>query len=101
MNKIISTITITLFTTLFLTGCAVYKTEVQQGNALSNETVSQLQRGMSKAEVAALLGNPLLQDNFRSDRWDYIFFNGTGGQQKNKQNLVLMFKNDQLVQVKK
>ena len=98
MKKIISII----FLTLLLTGCAIYKAEVQQGNALSNETVSQLQRGMSKAEVAALLGNPLLQDNFRSDRWDYVFFNGTGGgQQQNKQNLVLMFKNDQLVQVKK
>jgi len=98
MNKIISIIAITLF----LTGCSIYKAEVQQGNALSNEKVSQLQRGMSKAEVAALLGNPLLQDNFRSDRWDYVFFNGTGsGQQKNKQNIVLLFKNDQLVQVKK
>ncbi|MEH6455112.1 MAG: outer membrane protein assembly factor BamE [Cocleimonas sp.] len=97
MNKIISIITLTLL----LNGCAIYRAEVQQGNALSNETVSQLQRGMSKAEVASLLGNPLLQDNFRSDRWDYIFFNGTGGQQKNKQSLVLLFKNDQLVQVKK
>jgi len=98
MNKIITLMTLTLF----LTGCAIYKPEVQQGNALSNETVSQLQRGMSKAEVASLLGNPLLQDNFRSDRWDYVFYNGKGGgQQKNKQNLVLLFKNDQLVQVKK
>lgn len=97
MNKIISIITITIL----LTGCAVYKSEVQQGNALSNETVSQLQRGMSKAEVASLLGNPLLQDNFRSDRWDYVFFNGNGSKQSNKQNLVLLFKNDQLVQVKK
>ncbi len=97
MKKIISIIALTLL----LTGCAIYKAEVQQGNALSNETVSQLQRGMSKAEVASLLGYPLLQDNFRSDRWDYVFFNGTGGQQKNKQNLVLTFKNDQLVQVKK
>ena len=97
MNKIFSIITLTLL----LTGCAIYKAEVQQGNALSNETVSQLQRGMSKAEVASILGNPLLQENFRSDRWDYVFFNGTGGKLKNKQNLVLMFKNDQLVQVKK
>ena len=64
-----------IFLTLLLTGCAIYKAEVQQGNALSNETVSQLERGMSKAEVASLLGHPLLQDNFRSDRWDYVSFN--------------------------
>lgn len=97
MNKIISIITLTLF----LTGCAVYKAEVQQGNALNNETVSLLKSGMSKAEVASLLGNPLLQDNFRSDRWDYVYFTGNGRKQKNKQNLVLLFKNDQLIQVKK
>lgn len=97
MNKFISIIAIALL----LTGCAIYKPEVQQGNALSNATVSQLERGMSKAEVASILGNPLLQDNFRSDRWDYVFFNGNGSKQKNKQNLTLLFKNDQLVQVKK
>lgn len=102
MKKIINITVLTLLVSSFLTGCAVYRPEVQQGNALDKETVAQLQRGMSKAEVAALLGTPLLQDNFRSDRWDYVFFNGTGGgQQKNKQNLVLLFKNDQLVQVKK
>ncbi len=97
MNKIISTLALSLL----LSSCAIYKTEVQQGNALSNATVSQLQRGMSKAEVASILGNPLLQDNFRSDRWDYIFYNGTGTKQENKQSLTLFFKNDQLIQVKK
>jgi len=97
MNKIISIIALTLI----ISGCAVYKPDVQQGNALSNATVSQLQRGMSKAVVASILGNPLLQDNFRSDRWDYIFYNGKGNQQKNKQSLTLFFKGDQLVQVKK
>lgn len=89
--------------TLLLTSCAVYKMEVQQGNALSNETVSQLQRGMSKDQVAALLGNPLLQDNFRSNRWDYVYYNVRGSNNKSakKQNLTLFFQNDQLIQVKK
>ncbi len=97
MNKIIYTIVFTLF----LSGCAIYKAEVQQGNALSNATVSQLERGMSKEEVASILGNPLLQDNFRSDRWDYIFYKGNGDKLKNKQNLTLFFRNNQLIQVKK
>ena len=97
MKKIISIIALTII----ISGCAIYKPEVQQGNSLSNATVSQLQRGMSKAEVASLLGNPLLQDNFRSDRWDYIYYDGKGNQQKNKQSLTLLFKNELLVQVKK
>lgn len=98
MIKFISIISLTLL----VTGCTIYKMEVQQGNALSNETVSQLQRGMSKDQVAALLGNPLLQDNFRSNRWDYVYYNLRGkGISSKKQNLTLFFQNDQLIQVKK
>ncbi len=97
MLKIIVTLTLALL----VSSCSIYKMEVQQGNALNNETVSQLQKGMSKAEVASLLGNPLLQDNFRSNRWDYIYFKRNGNKLGNKQNLTLFFENDQLTQVKK
>ena len=98
MIKFISIISLTLL----VTGCTIYKMEVQQGNALSNETVSQLQRGMSKDQVAALLGNPLLQDNFRSNRWDYVYYSLRGKEASSKkQNLTLLFQNDQLIQVKK
>lgn len=96
MNKIISIIAFSLLTS----SCSVYKMEVQQGNALSNETVGQLQKGMSKTEVASLLGNPLLQDNFRDNRWDYIYFTGQGGSPSQKQALTLFFENDRLAQVK-
>jgi len=97
MTRLISIIALTLS----ISACSVYKMEVQQGNALSNETVSQLQAGMSKAEVASLLGNPLLQDNFRSNRWDYIYYIRHGRKSSKKQNLTLLFRNDQLIQVKK
>ena len=98
MIKFISIISLAFL----VTGCTIYKMEVQQGNALSNETVSQLQRGMSKEQVAALLGNPLLQDNFRSNRWDYVYYNLRGKEvSSKKQNLTLFFQNDQLIQVKK
>jgi len=97
MKKIISIITLAFI----LSGCSIYRAEVQQGNALNDEAVSQLQRGMSKAQVTALLGTPLLQDNFRANRWDYIYFDGTRGQLANKQDLVLLFSNDQLTQITK
>jgi outer membrane protein assembly factor BamE len=76
--------------------------EVQQGNALSNEAVSQLKQGMSKAEVISLIGTPLLQDNFRSNRWDYIYYSqvGSGNGAVKKQGITLLFQNEQLVKVK-
>jgi len=104
MNKIfsnsISLVAVTVLSFL-LTSCAVYKLEIQQGNSISNETVSQLKKGMSKAEVASLLGNPLMQDNFRSNRWDYIYYIGRGRSSSKQQNLTLIFANEQLVQVTK
>lgn len=86
--------------TLALSSCSVYKMEIQQGNAISNETVSQLKPGMSKNEVSTLLGNPLLQDDFHKDRWDYIYYSNKEGKKGKPKNITLIFKNDQLVQVK-
>jgi len=95
MNKIISILALSFL----LTSCSVYKMDIQQGNSISNETVSQLKKGMSKSEVASLLGNPLLQDNFRSNRWDYIYYAGRGKTSSKQQSLTLIFANEQLIQV--
>lgn len=86
--------------TLSLSSCSVYKMEVQQGNALSQEAVSQLRPGMTKSEVSTLLGNPLLQDDFHSNRWDYVYFSNKNGKKKIQKNITLLFKNERLVQVK-
>jgi len=73
--------------------------EVQQGNALTNEVVAQLKNGMSKGEVMSILGTPLLQDNFRSDRWDYVYFTKQGSSSSKRQGITLLFKGDSLVRV--
>jgi len=85
---------------LLLTSCATYKMEVQQGNALSNQEVALLKKGMSKDEVASLLGTPLLQDNFRSNRWDYVYYIKQGNSATRKRGITLFFQNDRLVEVK-
>jgi len=82
---------------IFLNACSNYKLDIQQGNFISQETVSKLQRGMSKQEVQSLLGTPLLQDSFDNNRWDYIFY-----QKKNKtkaKNITLRFKKNQLINI--
>jgi len=99
-NKHILLLIAGLALTFTLSSCSVYKMEVQQGNALSQETVSQLKPGMSKSEVSTLLGNPLLQDDFHKDRWDYVYFSNKNGKNKTQKNITLLFNNDRLVQVK-
>jgi outer membrane protein assembly factor BamE len=60
---------------LGLAGCGpiVYRIEVQQGNFVDQETVSQLKRGMTKDQVRFVLGTPLVTDIFHADRWDYVY----------------------------
>ena len=95
MNKLLS-ISILI---LLLSSCSTYKMEVQQGNALSGEAVSQLRQGMSKDEVLSMLGTPLLQDNFRNNRWDYVYYTKQGSKASKQQGITLLFKGDSLVRV--
>lgn len=97
MKNFLSLVTLSLL----LSSCSTYKMEVQQGNAISNDTVSLLKVGMSKPEVASLLGTPLLQDNFRSNRWDYVYFKRNSSDTQKKQSLTLLFQDGQLAQVNK
>jgi len=63
----------------FAAGCkplnlfSVYRMEIQQGNLVEQDMLSQLKPGMSKDEVRAVLGTPLIADVFHDNRWDYVF----------------------------
>lgn len=50
-----------------------YKIDVQQGNVLNQETVSQLKPGQTKDQVRFLLGTPMIADIFHQQRWDYVY----------------------------
>ncbi|UCV27479.1 outer membrane protein assembly factor BamE [Ferribacterium limneticum] len=50
-----------------------YKIDIQQGNVLSQEMVSQLKPGQTRDQVRFLLGTPLVADIFHHQRWDYVY----------------------------
>ena len=50
-----------------------YKIDVQQGNVLTQEMVSQLRPGLTKDQVRFILGTPVLMDMFHANRWDYVY----------------------------
>jgi outer membrane protein assembly factor BamE len=56
-----------------------YRIDVQQGNVLTQEMVSQLRPGLSKDQVRFILGTPILTDMFHADRWDYVYRLQKGG----------------------
>jgi outer membrane protein assembly factor BamE len=50
-----------------------YKFDIQQGNFVTQQDVAKLQVGMTKEQVRFILGTPLLNDAFHSNRWDYVY----------------------------
>ena len=80
-------------------GCGiVYKQPIYQGTLLDKGAVDQLQVGMSKQDVAVLLGTPSIQDPFNQNRWDY-----TASQRNDRRgttvvkNFTVFFENDAAV----
>ena len=74
-----------------------YKLKVVQGNEPDPRAIASLQGGMSREQVRQLLGTPMLQDPFHTDRWDYTYQVSRNGVVQEVRNLTLTFQNDQLV----
>lgn len=74
-----------------------YKVDVIQGNFISKEQVEQLRPGLSREQVKALLGTPLLASLFHADRWDYVFTLKRQGVEPQAFKYTVFFKDDQLV----
>ncbi|MDY6943738.1 MAG: outer membrane protein assembly factor BamE [Pseudomonadota bacterium] len=76
-----SLITLVLGATI-LTGCSspsvlqkvVYRPSIQQGNALEEEKIAQLQVGMTREQVRYLLGTPVVNTIFDDQRWEYVYY---------------------------
>lgn len=79
-------------------GCKlIYKQNVQQGNALEQEDLDQVELGMSKKQVSFLLGTPAIADPFHQDRWDYVSSFARRGGEPVRRLVTLTFENDQLI----
>lgn len=82
-----------------LSGC-VYRMTVQQGNFLDPKQVSQLQTGMTRAQVRFLLGTPVLPDAFDKDRWDYLYYLKIGRLKgPDQRRLSVFFADDKVARV--
>ena len=77
----------------------VYRLDRQQGNLISQEMIDQLKPGMTKRQVRYVMGNPLIEDTFNPDRWDYIYTLNSASKAPEKQRLTVYFEDDKLVKL--
>jgi outer membrane protein assembly factor BamE len=84
---------------LALTAC-VYRIDIQQGNLLDDEDISQVDLGMTRSQVQFLLGTPMVSDSFHRDRWDYAYYLRRGRSPDVVQRWVVVhFENDRVTQI--
>lgn len=76
-----------------------YKIDIQQGNYVTQEMVSKLRPGMTRAQVRFILGTPLVVDPFRDDRWDYVYLYRKRGELVEHRRFAVIFKDDKLVRI--
>jgi outer membrane protein assembly factor BamE len=91
-----------VFLTLFLTACSPsvlitpHKTDVQQGNVVTEDMLDKIKPGMTKSQVRFVLGTPLISDAFHGDRWDYVYRFDKKGELTEKRRLTVVFEGDTL-----
>jgi outer membrane protein assembly factor BamE len=82
-----------------LSDCASYdfsKRIVQQGNLLPDTKIKQLKLGMSKEDVAILMGTSLMSPMFNNNRWDYTYTYRKGSGTDAVRKLSVYFSNNKL-----
>jgi len=89
----------------FIAGCARYSIfpgrPVQQGNIFSAKQVAQLQKGQSRRQVARIMGNPVLENEFTPDQWEYVSTRETRHGDHYLKSVIVRFRNDRVVSIEK
>ena len=95
------TICLTAICLLMQTACSiglprVHKVTVQQGNVITQEMIDRLKPGMTRSQVAFVMGEPVLRHAFNEDRWDYIYTLQIPGYYNDQKRVSLYFENNVL-----
>lgn len=76
MTRTIAALAAATALSTILASCAlprVYKVTVQQGNVITQQMVDDLRPGMTREQVAFVMGEPVIKNPFDQDRWDYVY----------------------------
>lgn len=84
---------------LALSACSLpvfFRVPIVQGNIVTAGQVAKLDEGMTRKQVAYVLGTPLIKSPFEADRWDYVFYYRNPHAHVRQSKLNLYFVDDKL-----
>lgn len=93
-----------VITTLLIANCTSYdwsRRVVQQGNLLPAYKIDNLKVGMSKEDVAILMGTSLISPVFNNQRWDYAYTIRKGNGQMVVKRVSIYFSGNVLSRVER
>lgn len=77
-----------------------YRIDINQGNYVTQDMVSQLKPGLTRDQVRFILGSPLIVDVFHGEnRWDYLYRFQPGKGDVQTRRLVVFFTDGKLSRV--
>ena len=79
-----------------LNALKLYRVPVQQGNIVTQEMIDKINPGMTKSQVAFVLGEPVLKDPFNDSKWIYIYSIEVPGLFTQKTRTTLFFDGNEL-----
>lgn len=80
-------------------GC-VYRIDIQQGNFLESKDIDRVAVGMTRLQVRALLGTPMVADPFEGWRWDYVYYLKKGRWKEPEQrHFIVFFEEDKVTRI--
>jgi outer membrane protein assembly factor BamE len=100
MKQLASTlfILIAIITISSCSSLSPYKVPVLQGNIFEDEDLEKLSEGLTKEQVQFIFGTALIQDPFRTSRWDYFNSVTVGNEVVAENKLTIYFNEDDLVE---
>ena len=92
-------LTLAVSLSLGLSGCwFVYKPDIKQGNILTTHQVAQIRPGMTKEQIIAIFGNPVLVNVFADNQMIYVYTIQPGHGNFKAQQLRIYFSNGKVTQ---
>ncbi|WP_111494349.1 MULTISPECIES: outer membrane protein assembly factor BamE [Marinobacter] len=86
-----------VLTAILSAGCAfpgVYKINVQQGNIVDDESLAQLEKGMPRNQVHAILGTPIMLNAVDDSREYYLYTFQEAGGDIQEQRVIVYYEGD-------
>ena len=76
-----------------------YRFDIPQGNYITADAIGQVKVGMTREQVRAVLGTPLIVDTFRTNRWDYVFHYLHANGKSESRRAAVLFDKDKVLKV--